>query len=82
VREVERMVERRKPEENPEASRGKALPAKKKSRDDEILEEKLSETLGAPVSLVVGRRGKGKIVIDFANLDDLEAIVQKIVPEK
>lgn len=76
VREAERLSEKHKEEKT-------ARPAKrfpKKTRDDQILEEKLSEALGAPVQLVVGRRGKGQIVVNFADLDDLDAIVAKICP--
>ena len=77
VREAERLSEKRKEEKT-------TRPAKRfpnKTRDDQILEEKLSEALGAPVRLVVGRRGKGQIVVDFADLDDLDAIVAKICPD-
>jgi ParB family transcriptional regulator, chromosome partitioning protein len=77
VREAERIAERRKEEK----TRKPIKKIVKKSRDDQILEERLSEALGAPVRLVLGRRGKGQIVIDFANLDDLDAIVSKISPE-
>lgn len=77
VREAERLSEKCKEEKT-------TRPAKRfpnKTRDDQILEEKLSEALGAPVRLVVGRRGKGQIVVDFADLDDLDAIVAKICPD-
>ncbi len=77
VREAERIAERRKEEK----TRKPIKKVSKKTRDDQILEERLSEALGAPVRLVLGRRGKGQIVIDFANLDDLDAIVAKISPE-
>ncbi len=77
VREAERIAERRKEEK----TRKPIRKVSKKTRDDQILEERLSEALGAPVRLVLGRRGKGQIVIDFANLDDLDAIVSKISPE-
>ena len=77
VREAEKIAERRKEEK----TRKPIKKVSKKSRDDQILEERLSEALGAPVRLVLGRRGKGQIVIDFANLDDLDAIVSKISPE-
>ena len=42
---------------------------------------RLSEALAAPVHVNVGRRGKGQIVIDFADLDDLQAIIEKLLPD-
>ncbi len=77
VREAERLAEGCKEEKKKKPVR-KIV---KKTRDDLILEERLSDALGASVHLVLGRRGKGQIVIDFANLDDLDAIVSKISPE-
>ena len=52
-----------------------------RTKDDEILERRLSEALAAPVHVNVGRRGKGQIVIDFADLDDLQAIIEKLLPD-
>lgn len=49
-----------------------------RSRDDERLEESLAETLGAVVKLSANRKGKGKIVIEFSNLDQLQGIVERI----
>ena len=37
--------------------------------------------MAAPVHVNVGRRGKGQIVIDFADLDDLQAIIEKLLPD-
>ena len=57
------------------------IPKKKiviKTRDDERLEEALAETLGATVRLTANQKGKGKIVIEFSNLDQLQGIVDKI----
>lgn len=78
VREAEKISERRKEEK----TKKPVKKVVKKSRDDKILEERLSEALGAPVRLVLGRKGRGQIVIDFADLDDLDAIVSKISPEE
>ena len=50
-----------------------------RTKDDEILERRLSDALAAPVHVNVGRRGKGQIVIDFADLDDLQAIIEKLL---
>ncbi len=57
------------------------LPQKKvviKTRDNERLEEALAETLGAVVKLTANTKGKGKIVIEFSNLDQLQGIVDHI----
>ena len=49
-----------------------------KTRDDIRLEESLAETLGAVVKLSANSKGKGRIVIEFTNLDQLEGIVNRI----
>lgn len=50
------------------------------SRDDQILNDRLSESIGAPVRVVYGKKGKGQVVIDFSDLDDLDAIIAKLAP--
>lgn len=49
-----------------------------KTRDDLRLEETLAESLGAVVKLTANQKGKGKIVIEFSNLNQLQGIVDKI----
>lgn len=49
-----------------------------KTRDDMRLEESLAETLGAVVKLSANSKGKGRIVIEFTNLDQLDGIVNRI----
>lgn len=78
VREVERFVEKI---QNP-APVKKEKKREQKSRDDLILEERLSEALGAQVQISMLRRGRGQVIINFASLDDLDAIVDKLAPEK
>ena len=80
VRETERLVARLAGQDK----QGKEeKPAKKeKSADDRILEERLADSIGAPVHLVYGKKGRGRIVIDFADLDDLDALIAKLAPEK
>lgn len=57
-------------------------PAKKqvviKTRDDLKLEESLADTLGAVVKLKANKKGRGRIVIEFANLEQLQGIVEHI----
>lgn len=77
VRQTEEAVRRMK--------EGK-IPAKKKvvikTRDDIILEEALADTLGAFVKLTANEKGKGKIVIEFGNLEQLQGIVDHIQAKK
>lgn len=68
VREVERIVSRR--------PRGKRQAFEKDSQIREI-EDRLRESLGAKVDLVCGRRG-GKIVIHYADADDLQRIIERL----
>ena len=76
VRETERLIARL-------AQKSENKPTKKeKSSDDRILEERLAESIGAPVRVVYGKKGRGKIVIDFADLNDLDALLEKLAPEK
>lgn len=77
VREAERLVAQASAK--PRAKSTKKAP--KISRDDQILEEKLSESIGAPVHVIYGRKGKGQLVIDFANFDDLDALIARIAPD-
>lgn len=76
VRDAEKLVKEL-------SSRPRVKPTKKSAkvnRDDQILEERLSESIGAPVHVVYGRRGKGKLVIDFANFDDLDSLIERLAP--
>ncbi len=72
VRQTESLV-RRMTEDKPVKSRVVI-----KTRDDLRLEEALADTLGAKVSLSANKKGKGKIIIEFANLEQLQGIVDKI----
>ena len=44
------------------------------------LEQQLSDALGAAVSLKMGKKNQGKMVIEFGNLDVLEGIMSKFQP--
>lgn len=70
VREAEQLVAR-------------ALnPVKKEEKkidpDVQQLEQKLSETLGAKVAISHNRKGRGKLVINYASLDELDGILAHI----
>lgn len=49
-----------------------------KTKDDERLEESLSDTLGAVVHVTANKKGRGRVVIEFSNLDQLQGIVERI----
>ncbi|MFV8572279.1 ParB/RepB/Spo0J family partition protein [Marinobacter sp. SBS5] len=74
VRQTEALV-RRFQQETPE-EKGEA----KKVLDPNIraLQDDLSERLGARVSIAHGKRGKGKLVIEYTSLDELDGILGHI----
>jgi ParB family chromosome partitioning protein len=71
VRDAERLVQNAlKP---PKKSTVKAP-----DRDVLRLQEELSDALGAPVEIRTSRGGAGKILIQFADLDQLDGILQRL----
>ena len=50
----------------------------RKDRDLQALEEELSEILGTTVTLKTARGGRGKLTIDYASLDQLDNVLQKL----
>ncbi|MCK0106761.1 ParB/RepB/Spo0J family partition protein [Marinobacter sp. S0848L] len=74
VRQTEALV-RRLQQESPE-EKGED----KKALDPNIraLQDDLSERLGARVSIAHGKRGKGKLVIEYTSLDELDGILGHI----
>jgi len=75
VRETEKMVARALEEQN-------APPAtprmKEKSGDIARLEEELSDRLATPVVFKMGNKGRGQMIIDFADLDILEGVLARL----
>ncbi len=69
VRETERLVQRL---ERP------APPPPFPDRDVQRLQEALSDKLGAPVTLKTGKRGRGKIIIEYASLAQLDSIIDRL----
>ena len=51
--------------------------AKRDDPDVEILQRKLAEYFRAKVNITVGNKGKGKIVINFSNLDELDGVIER-----
>ncbi|MBS7327464.1 MAG: ParB/RepB/Spo0J family partition protein [Oxalobacter sp.] len=73
VREAEKLVAQElNRQKNP------PKPAKVKSQDLVNLETELSDLLTTKVSFKMGAKGKGKLIIDFANLDILDSLLAKI----
>jgi ParB family chromosome partitioning protein len=75
VREAEKLVSRTTAELNsPTKTRDKP----EKSRDITRLEEELSDLLVTQVTLKMGSKGRGQMIVDFADLDSLDGVILKI----
>lgn len=71
VRETERLAQNSlKPPKTPET--------KTPDRDVLRLQEELSDTLGARVSIQANKKGAGKIQIEFGDLDQLDGILRRL----
>jgi ParB family chromosome partitioning protein len=75
VREAEKLVTRSSAENAGEKPAGAA---KEKSRDITRLEEQLSDLLASQVTIKLGARHRGQLIIDFASLDALDGIIAKL----
>ncbi|MCT8988270.1 ParB/RepB/Spo0J family partition protein [Shewanella phaeophyticola] len=71
VRETERLV-------NKALNPAKVAETQAKDHDVSRLEQELIERLGAKVAINHGTKGKGKIVINYQNLAELDGILSKI----
>ena len=69
--EVERLV-------NKTLNQTEIVEKPAKDHDVVRLESQLIERLGAKVSLTHNKKGKGKMVINYQNLAELEGIISKI----
>ena len=56
----------------------KPVSIKIKDPDTCLLEQQLSEQLGSSVIISHNKKGKGKLVISYNNLDELDGILTKI----
>ena len=74
VRETEKLVS----STTKEAPATKARVAHDGGRDTRRLEEELSDLLSANVKIKMGGRGRGKLQIDFGDLDALEGILGRL----
>jgi ParB family chromosome partitioning protein len=53
-----------------------------KDPDVKLLEQQLIEKLGAKVDISYNRKGKGKLVISYSSLDELDGIISHLNPEE
>jgi len=74
VREAEKLVTRAATEANPKVKQSE----KNNLRDVARLEETLSDQLGTKVTLKVGIKGRGQLVIDFHGWDHCSALIEKM----
>jgi ParB family chromosome partitioning protein len=77
VREAEKLVVKATVEQGA----AKLRAGKEKSRDIARLEEELSDTLATQVSIKLGAKNKGQLIIDFSNLDVLDDLIAKLRAE-
>lgn len=75
VRETEQLVRKML---NPREPDGAAASSNSLDPDTRQLQEQLSEKLGARVQFQHTAKGKGKLVINYNNLDELDGILQHI----
>jgi ParB family chromosome partitioning protein len=69
-----KMAEAALPDENPQGRTAKV----KRDADTLRLEHRLSLYLGAEVQLQAGKQGSGRIVIQYAGLDELQGILERM----
>jgi len=75
VRETEKLVARTLEEQDAPA----AAPRQKEKPGDLVrLEEELSDRLATPVVFKMGAKGKGQMIIDFADLDILDSVLARL----
>ncbi|MYM80500.1 ParB/RepB/Spo0J family partition protein [Duganella sp. FT50W] len=75
VRETEKLVTKTLEELQ---SSPKEARAKEKSGDIARLEEELSDKLATPVIFKMGAKGRGQMIIDFADLDILDGVLARL----
>lgn len=77
VREAEKLVVRHTTGQEG----AKPAATRDKSRDIVRLEEELSDALATTVTIKVGARNKGELVIAFGDLDQLDGVIARLRPE-
>jgi ParB family chromosome partitioning protein len=79
VRQVETQV-RRERESPSSAGPEEAPPPARPTASARDLGDRLSRALGARVKVVEAGGGRGHLEVHFASLDDLDAIIARIIP--
>jgi ParB family chromosome partitioning protein len=74
VRETEKLVQRTQEEQSEQSERKQ----KEKSGDILRLEEELADLLATPVAFKMGSKGRGQMVIEFADLDVLDGLLSRL----
>ena len=74
TRQTEAMVRRLR---QPASSSGRGRGGEKLDPDVRRLQDELSGTLGAPVAIESGRGGRGRLVIHYTSLDQLDGILER-----
>jgi len=74
VRETEKLV-KRLTDKDTKKDKSKAV---KKNLEVQKLEDSLAQTLGARVNIQYNTKGKGKLVVEYNNLDELDGILAHI----
>lgn len=55
-------------------------PAKAHARDWSRIADQISDAIGLPVSLKPGRGSRGELLVRFANFDELDGVIDRLVP--
>jgi ParB family transcriptional regulator, chromosome partitioning protein len=76
VRDAEKLVARASAEQS--ASDKPRSGSKEKPRDIARLEEELSDLLASQVTIKVGMKNRGQLVIDFADLEALDGVIARL----
>jgi len=79
VRSVEEIVAIR--EDEPEKKTRRPATARPVSASVRYIADRLSNDFETRVKVEVGTKGKGKIIVEFGSMDDLERIVKAMSPE-
>jgi ParB family transcriptional regulator, chromosome partitioning protein len=79
VRSVEEIVAIR--EDQPEKKTRRPVAARPVSASVRYIADRLSSDFETRVKVEVGNKGKGKIIVEFGSMDDLERIVKAMSPE-
>jgi ParB family chromosome partitioning protein len=73
VREAETLVQKQGYVAQKESAKPKTV-----NRDTERLQEELAEKIGARVEIKTGKKGNGKLVIEYASNDHLDELITRL----